>query len=293
MLTPTLDHVVINVRDRIDAGADTYRRLGFTLTPRGYHTLGSMNHLAMFGTDYLELIAAPAADLRRAEILAAPEGLNGLVWGSDDADRTYATLRDAGVPVEPPQQFSRPVALADGDHHAAFRTVRLPASATTAGRLYFCQHLTRDLVWRDEWRQHPNGVVGVMGAIIGADDPSSLGGLFTRMFGADAVRPLVDGPLADGPLADDPRGGGHRLVVGLSQFDVVTPEALRHAFGPAAPDSGGRPAFMAGLVFRTRSVSAAAGAIQAGGIVGAVRDRDRVVVPADSAFGAVLEFREA
>ena len=57
---PTLDHVVINVRDRIDAGAETFRRLGFTLTPRGYHTLGSMNHLAMFGTEYLELIAAPA-----------------------------------------------------------------------------------------------------------------------------------------------------------------------------------------------------------------------------------------
>jgi hypothetical protein len=27
---PTLDHVVVNVRDRIDEGADTYRRLGFT-----------------------------------------------------------------------------------------------------------------------------------------------------------------------------------------------------------------------------------------------------------------------
>ena len=27
---PTLDHVVINVRDRIDEGADVYRRLGFT-----------------------------------------------------------------------------------------------------------------------------------------------------------------------------------------------------------------------------------------------------------------------
>ena len=40
---PTLDHVVINVRDRIDWGAETFRRLGFTLTPRGYHSLGSMN----------------------------------------------------------------------------------------------------------------------------------------------------------------------------------------------------------------------------------------------------------
>ena len=55
----TLDHVVINARDDMDRAADVYRRLGFTLTERGYHSLGSMNHLAMFGTDYLELIAIP------------------------------------------------------------------------------------------------------------------------------------------------------------------------------------------------------------------------------------------
>jgi len=50
---PTLDHVVVNVRDQIDAGLHTYERLGFTMTPRGYHTLGSMNHLAILGTEYL------------------------------------------------------------------------------------------------------------------------------------------------------------------------------------------------------------------------------------------------
>ena len=36
---PVLDHAVVNVRDRIDEAAATYARLGFTLTPRGYHTL--------------------------------------------------------------------------------------------------------------------------------------------------------------------------------------------------------------------------------------------------------------
>ncbi len=64
---PTLDHVVINTRDQMDLAVETYRRLGFTLTPRGYHTLGSMNHLAIFGTDYLELIAIdPNAETPRA-----------------------------------------------------------------------------------------------------------------------------------------------------------------------------------------------------------------------------------
>ena len=69
----TLDHVVINARDDMDRAADIYRRLGFTLTERGYHSLGSMNHLAMFGTDYLELIAVPkGATSGRLDLLDFP-----------------------------------------------------------------------------------------------------------------------------------------------------------------------------------------------------------------------------
>ena len=274
---PTLDHVVVNVRDRIDEGAETYRRLGFTLTPRGYHTLGSMNHLAMFGTEYLELIAAPPGDAQRPEILAAPEGLNGLVWGTEDSDSTYEALRSAGAPVEPPLQFSRPVALPDGPRDAVFRIVRMVPGTTPAGRLYFCHHLTRDLVWRDEWRHHPNAAIGVRRAVIAAEDPGNLHALFTRMFGTDAMRESVD---------------GCRLLVGLSQFDVVTPAALRAAFGDAAPDGGGRSEFMAALTLRTRSLKAVQAALRAGGIEAAVQDQERIVVPAAAAFGTVLEFRE-
>jgi Glyoxalase-like domain len=274
---PTLDHVVVNVRDRIDEGADTYRRLGFTLTPRGYHTLGSMNHLAMFGTEYLELIAAPPGDTRRREILTSPEGLNGLVWGTEDSTATYEALLAAGVPIEPPQQFSRPVTLPGGARDATFRTVHVTPGTIQAGRLYFCHHLTRDLVWRDEWRHHPNGVIGVMRAVIAAQDPVSLGGLFARMFGDDAVQETVH---------------GSRLLVGLSQFDVITPTALQRAFGDAAPDGNGRPEFMAALTLRALSLEVVADALRVGGIANVRRESDRIVVPASAAFGTVLEFRE-
>jgi len=274
---PTLDHVVINVRDRIVEGAETFRRLGFTLTPRGYHTLGSMNHLAMFGNEYLELIAAPTAETRRPEILNSPEGLNGLVFGTDDADGTYAALHAAGVPVDPPRQFSRPVELPGGARDATFRTVNLSDGAVTAGRVYFCHHLTRDLVWRDEWRHHANGVIGVSRAVIAARDPASVGAMFARMFGGDAVRV-----------------GANRcsLAVGLSQFDVITPDALTNEFGEAAPDGTGRIQFMASLGLRTRSLRSAAAALAAGGVSGVRQSADRIVVPASSAFGATLVFHE-
>ena len=269
---PTLDHVVINVRDRIDEGAETFRRLGFTLTPRGYHTLGSMNHLAMFGTDYLELIAARPGDTQRPEIMGSPEGLNGLVFGTEDSAATYAAMQAAGVPVFPPGEFSRPVTLPDGPRDAVFRTVRLMPGTVSAGRLYFCHHFTRDLVWRDEWRHHANGATGVARAVIADRDPSNLGALFGRMFGVDAVRPI---------------DGGFALTVGVSRFDVVTPDALAADFGDAP---GGRDSYMAALEFRTRSVDAAWQALEQGGVAGVRRDNGRVIVPAASACGATLAF---
>jgi hypothetical protein len=272
---PTLDHVVINVRDRIDEGADVYRRLGFTLTPRGYHTLGSMNHLAMFGTDYLELIAAKPGDTQRPEIMEAPFGLNGLVFGTEDSAATYAALEQQNVAAFPPGEFSRPVELSDGVKDAVFRTVRLKPGVSPAGRLYFCHHFTRDLVWRDEWRHHANGVTGVARAIIAANNPSDYGDLFTKMFGPGAVRTAAD---------------GLSLTIGVSRFDIVTQRALHAEFGSAAPDPDGRANFMAGLSFRTRSLDAAAAALEAGGITGTRRENGQIVVPAGSAFGATLSF---
>jgi hypothetical protein len=273
---PTLDHVVVNVRDRIDAGLENYRRLGFTMTPRGYHTLGSMNHLAILGTEYLELIAAPPGDTRRAEILGSPFGLNGLVFGTEDSASVYDALLAAGVPVEPPLEFSRPVELTEGPRNATFRTVRLAPGTVPAGRIYFCHHFNRELVWRDEWRHHANGAVGVARAVIAARDPSALGRLFSRMFGDASVRQTPS---------------GCSLMVGLSQFDIATPAGLAHDFGDAAPAGDGREEYMAVLTIRTRSLEAVAAALADGQIADVRRYPDRIVVPADQAFGVTLEFR--
>jgi hypothetical protein len=273
---PTLDHVVVNVRDRIDSGLETYNRLGFTMTPRGYHTLGSMNHLAILGNEYLELIAAAPGETRRAEILTAPFGLNGLVFGTDNSAAVYAALHQAGVPVEPPLEFSRPVELTDGSKDATFRTVRITPGTVAAGRIYFCHHFTRDLVWRDEWRHHANGAIAVARAVVAARDPSVLGALFARMFGEDAIRRS---------------GSGCSLAVGLSRFDVITKDALAGEFGDAAPAADGRDEYMAALTIRTRSLERAATALAAGQIRGVRREADRIVVPATEAFGVTLEFR--
>jgi catechol 2,3-dioxygenase-like lactoylglutathione lyase family enzyme len=275
---PTLDHVVINARDDMDRAADVYRRLGFTLTERGYHSLGSMNHLAMFATDYLELIAVPkGATSGRLDLLDYSFGLNGLVFGSEDSAVTYGALCKAGVPVEPPVEFTRPVKYEGGHGDARFRTVRMKAGVVPYGRVYYCHHFTRDLVWRDEWRHHENGAVAVVRAVIVEPDPAKGAKLYADMFGLEAVRDIK---------------GGKTVVIGNSRFDILSEAALKEQFGDAVPDPEGRPAYMAGLTFRTTSLAKATRALQEGKIGGVKRSKDRIVVPAKEAVNAVLEFIE-
>ncbi|HLG45918.1 MAG TPA: VOC family protein [Reyranella sp.] len=273
----TLDHVVINARDDMDRAADIYRRLGFTLTERGYHSLGSMNHLAMFGTDYLELIAVPKnATTGRLDLLNYSYGLNGLVFGSEDSAITYAALAKAGLPFDPPSEFTRPVKYAGGEGEARFRTIRMKAGVVPYGRIYYCHHFTRDLVWRDEWRHHANGTVAVERAVIVEPDPAAGARLYADMFGPEAVRDIRN---------------GRKVVIGNSRFDIVTEAEMKAQLGDAAPDPDGRKAYMAALTLRTTSLAKAAAALEAGKIAFIEKD-GRLIVPAKEAMNATLEFAE-
>src|SRR5213595_4122403 len=110
-LSPVLDHVVIDVCDSIDEAMHQFASLGFQLTPRGYHTLGSTNHLAMFATDYLELLGFGERGANRPELAPFPIGLNGLVFKTADAEATHAQANLARLSILPVQAFSRPVSL--------------------------------------------------------------------------------------------------------------------------------------------------------------------------------------
>lgn len=157
-----LDHLVINTGFATNTTAALFAALGFTLTPRGYHSLGSINHLIMFAGHYLELIGLPRdGAVLRQEILDSPPGIDGLVFGSADAAATHAALVTAGFQVQPVQRFSRPVDIDGESSSAVFQTVRLLPGQFPAGRIYFCQHETPELVWRPEWLHHQNDVSGI------------------------------------------------------------------------------------------------------------------------------------
>lgn len=176
-----LDHAVILVRD-LDRARETYARMGFTLTPRGFHSLGSQNHCIMFGRDYLELMALPAAPPAAlqyfAEFLARGEGAGALALASDDAAGAYAELVQSGFAAEPPLSLSRPVKDLG---EARFTLVQLPPSQTPGFRTFVCQHHTRDVVWRPEYQRHAIGATGIESVSIAASDPDLYAGLFDTL----------------------------------------------------------------------------------------------------------------
>lgn len=234
-----VDHIVINVKREMDSAEAIFTDLGFSLTTRGYHTLGSINALAMFGTDYLELLGFPAdGEVKRPELANAPMGLNGLVFKSSNVDETFAHLESVGVAGDPPKSFSRPVTLANGEtHDAKFRTVTVRADAFPAGRFYFCEHLTPGVVWRPEWQSHANGTSRFDEMVVVAEDATGTAELMAKIIRSSAV----GGPDAVQVDAAD----NFRLL-------VQTPAQYQARFGPAAPALGGRAAMFGAIGLRGR-----------------------------------------
>ena len=272
---PILDHVVVDVRDRIDEAMRCFASLGFLLTPRGHHTLGSANHLAMFATDYLELLGFAENGPIRSEIARFPVGLNGLVFKTDDAGAVYRQAEAAGLPVLPVQSFSRPVALQGRTSDAKFRTTRFDPDKVAMGRVYFCEHQTPDLVWRPEWQRHPNGACAIARVVVATADPQRTAALFCDLFGHSALAG---------------RDGRQVMAAGTAQIELVPPDIVAAEFGGAAAEPVGRAEYMAALEIRVRSLPEAAERLRA--VPGVRTEPRRLVVPAAAAFNTTLMLAE-
>jgi len=273
--SPALDHVVIDVRERIDEAMRCFASLGFLLTPRGRHTLGSVNHLAMFTTDYLELLGFGENGATRLEIARFPAGLNGLVFKATDAELVHRQAAAAGLPVLAVQAFSRPVTLDGATREARFRTTRLDPDKIRIGRVYFCEHLTPDLVWRPEWQAHPNGASAFTRVVVATPDPQRTAKLFRDLFGEDSM---------------SERDGRHVMTAGTAQVELVPPNMVAAEFGEAAADPAGRDAYMAALEIRVRSLREAGQRLRA--VPGVRTEPQRLVVPATAAFNTTIVFSE-
>jgi hypothetical protein len=170
-----LDHIAINVKENMDEAYQLFSELGFTLTPRGYHSLGSINHSMVFNNDYLELIGTPRGKpVTRPELQKAKIGINGLVFKSDNIKKTYQHLVNVRLSNVPTRCFSRPVEINGIRREAKFETVSIKDNIFKAGRVYFCNHLTPNLVWIPEYKSHKNNVFEISEITVIDSNPLSI-----------------------------------------------------------------------------------------------------------------------
>jgi len=270
-----IDHVVIAVRD-LDRAQAVFERLGFTLTPRGVHTLGSQNHCVMFERDYFELLAPPRAHPAMQyynDFLARGDGLAAIALATEDANAAHAALRADGIEAEAPLDFARPVELPGGARDAAFRIVQLPVAQTPGCRTFLCQHFTRDVVWRPEYQRHALGAIGLAGVAVVVEDPARTAPRYAQIFDTRPAT-ITEGLRIDtgsAPIALTARGKLGRRLAGAEL--------------PARP----RP-FVAALFIRVTDRAAAADTLRKGGFAPVALRDGSYAVHAHEACGVTLVF---
>lgn len=222
-----LDHLVVLVRD-LAASAEAWRRLGFTVSPRGEHSANLMtaNHTILFGPNYIELLAVTGeapSNARWRRTLRAREGLAGAALALTDADRAAATLgRDV-------RRFGRPVAMPDGTTiEARFAVFDIDDDAAPDLRLFACQHLVREATWAPGLTGHANTAVAVARVELAVDNPAAVTARLAELSGGNA-----------------------------QAFEAITPAVFRDRHG-VAPAAG-----PAAIVIRVADLDAAERALEA------------------------------
>ncbi len=240
-MTFPLDHLVINTLFDMDRAAVLMSQLGFTLTPRGFHSLGSINHLMVFEGHYLELVGLPlGTDVLRRDVLESPRGINGLVFQAGDVDKCLGSLRDSGLSMLEPQSFSRPVTIDGIDQLARFRTIRTAPDLFEAGRVYYCQHYTPELVWQRQWMSHANGCSG-LGELV----------VVTSAIETDVSR------YAKATQAQAENRGRDAWTIDLAdtfRITLMSPARYRERYGELCVEAGDRNSFFGAIVFKAAEI---------------------------------------
>ena len=265
-----IDHTLIGVRD-LEAARDTWRHLGFAVTPRGRHIgWGTGNYCVMFRNDYVELlgIVDPAQFLNRLDVLLETrgEGFLGLAFAAASSADVHAAFPDS---TQAPKDLGRLLELPEGDVTPRFSLVHFNPDATPGLATFSCTHLTPEMLRRPEWLDHPNGALGLDGVTVAAADPAALAPAYTALFGDSAVQ-----------------SGQGRLEIsaGSHTLRFLSPERLSRRY----PGLGGAPV----MTIVSRDLEATRAFFVGNGVPLASAAGARLVIPPDQANGIVLEFVE-
>jgi hypothetical protein len=263
-----VDHAVIVVGD-LDKAAENWRRLGFTVSPRGTHSakMGSGNYTIMLDPDYIELLGvlvetehnAPT----RAFLAERGEGIERIAFTAVDSAAGAEEIRARGYQPLGPTDFERPVTMPDGSESAA------------RFRIFACQHKTRETVWIPELMKHANGAKHLRQALVVSPEPANDAAHLARLIDRD-LKAEPDGVVAVASGSD------------RADFIFLTKDQLGRRYPGVSlaglPERGG-----AGLVLATSDLAIAEKAVGSAG----TRSRGAVCVAPQAANGALLVFMRA
>jgi catechol 2,3-dioxygenase-like lactoylglutathione lyase family enzyme len=184
-----IDHTLIGVRD-LEAARSAWRRLGFTVTPRGRHIgWGTGNYCIMFPADYVELlgIVDPTQFLNGLDTRLATkgEGFLGLAFAAASSSDVHAAFPDI---TQPPKDLGRLLELPEGDVTPRFSLVHFNPEATPGLSTFSCTHLTPEMLRRPEWLSHANGAIGLDGVTVAVAEPSALAPAYAALFGQPSLQ---------------------------------------------------------------------------------------------------------
>jgi catechol 2,3-dioxygenase-like lactoylglutathione lyase family enzyme len=255
MLT-RIDHVAIAV-PRLQAGIDAFTRLGFAAHPGGAHPgHGTENAIAFFAEDYLELVSVNDAEAHLASadltaFLARGGGLRYIVVQSDDLEADVQAMRARGVDISDATAGGR---RTPAGRELSWRAARLgPANPLP---LIFIQHVTPLDTRRGAAPgagEHANGVLRTERAYVAVPDVARAAELYARVLGM--------------PVPHVERGGVIKadmavFEIGPTGLGVAQPAEP----GPAADAMARRGPGPFQVLYRTRSMDAAARVMAAHGV---------------------------
>ncbi|OLY47613.1 VOC family protein [Bartonella apis] len=279
-----IDHVFILAKN-LEKSADCFRRLGFTLSPRGLHSKeqGTANYTVVFPDDYFELLGiveeTPANRAKKHNLETYGEGLYAIAGRIGSALAAKESLAELGFNVTEVQNFSRPVELPDGKTGiAAFSTVAFKKSEVPNGQVFMCEHKSRDMVWQPELMIHKNGAIGLKAITLLSSSPEKAGERYARLF-------------KDGKVKQEDDSVVVTTGKNSANIRILSEESYQHHFPFFVIEQIARNAY-AGLAIYVNDLGKTKRALELSAIPFNEINKKHIVIAPEYATGTVLEFFE-
>ncbi len=282
-----LDHIVHAVKD-LDAAAELYRCMGFTVGARNKHPWGTHNHIVQLPGFFIELLTVGEPEKLgddgfsklfgryNQDFLRRGEGLSLLILESQDAAADNEAFAQAGISFSDVMRFEREAKRPDGS------TVKVAFSLTFANdtgapsiRFCTCQQHYPENFWNPAFQKHENGAVAVASVVIAAAKPADHRSFLRSFTGVGEI---------------ETSGLSITAETGRGDLTIVDPVSFSRLFGSAPPPAKDS-ARLGAMRFAVSDLTATEELLSSANIrfnqVGG-----KAVIASDVAFGATIAFAE-